>query len=512
MKKNIFQISFFGVIGMLMAFLFTTFIGSVSAQNPYPDYDFKAANADGDTLFYRITSSIAPYTVAVTRCHDSVYHKLPWPQSSSQVGQPGFVYPVFDYDSAITVPASVNYNNIEYVVTAVDNEAFYMQVNLKSVSLPSSVKTIREGAFLLSFLCHISMPGVEQIERYAFYQTKLSHVEIPASVSVLPQCAFYYSPLTKIIFHEGLREIQEAAFSADLIDSLIFPGTLRKISLGDNMQFVVLEDSVGEKDIVCRYVEFKPGTEPLELADYTFAYFNHLEKVILTDNIVRLGAYCFTFTNIQSVVIPPLVDTIPKGCFSNCHSLSSVVLPQQLITIEDGAFFGTPMLEQISIPASVTFIGRKAFQTIPGLPGGLKVLDIYCEVPPTIFVNGQYTFNVTDSIYVRVPCGKTAAYQSAPRWNSYSNFIYEECVDVEDLNLVEFKVYPNPVDDVLYVKMDNGMEIMNIVLYDLQGRIIYSQNSSNSMTLNVKHIPAGVYMLRVTDKNKQDYWQKIIKR
>ncbi|MBR4646610.1 MAG: leucine-rich repeat domain-containing protein [Bacteroidales bacterium] len=505
MKKN----NIFGVVGILMSFLFSLFIGSVSAQNPYPDYDFKAANADGDTLYYRITSSIAPYTVAVTRCHDSVYHKLPWPQSSSQVGQPGFVYPVYDYDSAITVPASVNYNNIEYVVTAVDNEAFYMQANLKSVSLPSSVKTIREGAFLVSSLCHISMPGVEQIESYAFYQTKLSHVEIPASVSVLPQCAFYYSPLTKIIFHEGLREIQEAAFSADLIDSLVFPSTLRKISLGDNNPFS--GESFELKDIACRYVEFKSGTEPLELADYTFAYFNHLENVVLSNNIVRLGRHSFEFTNIQSVIIPPQIDTIPEGCFSDCHSLSSVVLPQLLTTIERFAFAGTPMLRQISIPASVNFIGKRAFWTVSD--SGLKVLDIYCEMPPTITAfstNG--TFYYTDTIYVRVPCGKTSVYQSAPGWSSYSNFIYEECVGLEDHKTATLTVYPNPVDDVLYVKNDGDLKIVNITLYDLQGRIIYSQNSFNSMTLNVKHIPAGMYMLRVTDMGKHEYWKKIVKR
>ena len=505
MKKN----NIFGVVGILMSFLFSLFIGSVSAQNPYPDYDFKAANADGDTLYYRITSSIAPYTVAVTRCHDSVYHKLPWPQSSSQVGQPGFVYPVYDYDSAITVPASVNYNNIEYVVTAVDNEAFYMQANLKSVSLPSSVKTIREGAFLVSSLCHISMPGVEQIESYAFYQTKLSHVEIPASVSVLPQCAFYYSPLTKIIFHEGLREIQEAAFSADLIDSLVFPSTLRKISLGDNNPFS--GESFELKDIACRYVEFKSGTEPLELADYTFAYFNHLENVVLSNNIVRLGRHSFEFTNIQSVIIPPQIDTIPEGCFSDCHSLSSVVLPQLLTTIERFAFAGTPMLRQISIPASVNFIGKRAFWTVSD--SGLKVLGIYCEMPPTITAfstNG--TFYYTDTIYVRVPCGKTSVYQSAPGWSSYSNFIYEECVGLEDHKTATLTVYPNPVDDVLYVKNDGDLKIVNITLYDLQGRIIYSQNSFNSMTLNVKHIPAGMYMLRVTDMGKHEYWKKIVKR
>lgn len=507
MKKN----NIFGVVGILMSFLFSLFIGSVSAQNPYPDYDFKAANADGDTLYYRITSSIAPYTVAVTRCHDSVYHKLPWPQSSSQVGQPGFVYPVFDYDSAITVPASVNYNNIEYVVTAVDNEAFYMQANLKSVSLPSSVKTIREGAFLVSSLCHISMPGVEQIERYAFYQTKLSHVEIPASVSVLPQYAFYYSPLTKIIFHEGLQEIQEGAFSADLIDSLVFPSTLRKISLGDNNPFSSLGDSFALKDIACRYVEFKPGTEPLELADYTFAYFNHLEKVVLSNNTVRLGRHSFEFTNIQSVIIPPQIDTIPEGCFSDCHSLSSVVLPQLLTTIERFAFAGTPMLRQISIPASVNFIGKQAFWTVSD--SGLKVLDIYCEMPPTITaLSTNGTFYYTDTIYVRVPCGKTSVYQSAPGWSSYSNFIYEECVGLEDHKTATLTVYPNPVDDVLYVKNDGDLKIVNITLYDLQGRVIYFQNSPNSHILNIKSLPSGVYMLRVTDMGKHEYWRKIVKR
>lgn len=508
MKKKNHKTCIFGIVGILMSFLFSLFVVGVNAQNPYPDYDFKAANADEDTLYYRITSTIPPYTVAVTRCHDSAYHKLPWPQDSSQVGQPGFVYPVYDYDSAITVPITVTHNDITYTVTSVDNEAFYMQGNLKSVSLPPTVKIIREGAFLVSSLCHISMPCVEQIESYAFYQTKLTQIDIPASVTVLPECAFYYSPLTKITFHEGLQEIQQSAFSPDLIDSLIFPGTLRKISLGDNNPFD--GGSFVFKDIVCRYVEFKPGTEPLELADYSFAYFNHLEKVILSDNIVRLGRHCFEFTNIQSVVIPPLIDTIPEGCFVDCHSLGSVVLPQQLTTIEYLAFAGAPMLELISIPASVTFIGRKAFQTTVG---GLKVLDIYCEVPPTIYGNGVYsTFNDWDSIYVRVPCGKTAVYQSAPKWSSYNNLIYEECVGVEDHELADFKVYPNPVDDVLYMNMDNSMDIMNIVLYDLQGRVIYFQNSSNSPILNVKSLPSGVYMLRVTDKNKQDYWQKIIKR
>jgi hypothetical protein len=186
--------------------------------------------------------------------------------------------------------------------------------------------------------------------------------------------------------------------------------------------------------------------------------------------------------------------------------LSSVALPSQLTDIDELAFYGTPMLTQIAIPSSVTSIGKKAFQTMSGQ--GLRVLDIYCDVPPTITANS--TFNTNDSIFVRVPCGKTSTYQSAPGWSSYHNFLYEECVGVEEHEMAEFKVYPNPVNDVVMVEL-SGAEIATAVLYDLQGRTVYSQNSPNS-PINLKSIPAGVYLLRVTDTEGREHHQKIVKR
>ena len=109
----------------LVSLLLVLFAGGLTAQNPWPGYDFKAANADGDTLYYRITSATAPYTVAVTRCHDSVYHTLQPPQYAYQVGQPGFLYPVYDYDTLISIPSSVSYGGQTYTVNAIDKEAFY---------------------------------------------------------------------------------------------------------------------------------------------------------------------------------------------------------------------------------------------------------------------------------------------------------------------------------------------------------------------------------------------------
>jgi len=514
----------------LVSLLLVLFAGGLAAQNPWPDYDFKAANSDGDTLYYRITSSSAPYTAAVTRCHDSVFHTLPLPQYSYQVGQPGFLYPVYDYDTLITIPSSVTYGGRSYTVNAIDKEAFYYQKGMHTVVLPASVETIDSGAFYGSSLHQIVMsPNVKRIHYYAFMNTplesidlpsgliyigkeafaysSLTEVDVPASVTVLPYEAFFKCPLTKITLHEGLQEIQENAFSANLIDSLFFPGSLHKIALN--------EVYFDEYDTVwCRYVEFKNGTNSLELADNCFLGFTHLDSVVLSDNITRIGSYCFGQTALHQVVIPPLIDTVPEGCFAYCHSLSSVTLPENLKVIGKLAFGGTPMLKEISIPASVTFIGQRAFYVYSA--NGLEVINCYAEVPPFIDgVDGHSSFSKSDTLYVRVPCGTTAAYQSAPGWNQYGNLVYQECVGVEDYMPEVFKVYPNPVGDVVYIEL-RGAGIANVTLYDLQGRVVGANNYSPlqgtaTTTLNVRNVPAGMYVLRVRDAEGKEYRQKVLK-
>ena len=77
-------------------------------------------------------------------------------------------------------------------------------------------------------------------------------------------------------------------------------------------------------------------------------------------------------------------------------------------------------------------------------------------------------------------------------------------------------VYPNPTDDVLFVELRGGSGIANIALYDLQGRMVGANSHSplraGTATLNVRNIPAGVYVLRVTDADGKEYPQKIVRK
>ncbi len=511
----------------MVAVLLAVGLGTAFAQGSWPDYDFKAVNADGDTLYYRITSSSAPYTVAVTRCHDSVYHHLPVPTVAYEVGQPGFLYPVYDYDSLITIPSTVSHEGLTYTVNAIDKEAFYMQKNLHTVILPVTVETIDSGAFYRSTLHEIVMsPNVKRINHYAFMSTPLEsidlpaglihigkqafansslrEVDVPAGVTVLPYMAFYHCPLTKITLHEGLEEILEDAITPTCLDSIVLPGTLRKLALG-NPNLIDSYDSTS--DIACHYVEFKPNTNPLELFNHCFYGFHHLTSVSLPVNTVKLGDACFAFSGIEQITIPSLIDTVSESCFAGCSALSHVVMPGQLVSIEGGAFYETPLLKEIDIPASVQFIGKSAFITYG--EGGLEIMNCYPETPPTIFSN---TFYTGDTILVRVPCGETATYQSAPIWNGYHNLIYEECVGLEEREPAEFKVYPNPAADILHLELP-GAGIANITLYDLQGRAVGANHDSplqGIATLNVRNVPAGVYVLRVTDTNGKEYHRKVV--
>ena len=76
-------------------------------------------------------------------------------------------------------------------------------------------------------------------------------------------------------------------------------------------------------------------------------------------------------------------------------------------------------------------------------------------------------------------------------------------------------VYPNPTDDVLYVEL-TGAGIANVALYDLQGRVVETVRATSlqggTATLNMHNIPAGVYVLHVTDGEGKEYRQKVVRR
>ena len=102
-------------------------------------------------------------------------------------------------------------------------------------------------------------------------------------------------------------------------------------------------------------------------------------------------------------------------------------------------------------------------------------------------------------------------------FNISRNFLYRNLklptpTSVPNIINESMRVFPNPTDDVLCVKLP-GTGIANAVLFDLLGRIVETMRTPSLQgiaTINVRNIPAGIYLLLVTDDNGKKYHRKII--
>lgn len=91
-------------------------------------------------------------------------------------------------------------------------------------------------------------------------------------------------------------------------------------------------------------------------------------------------------------------------------------------------------------------------------------------------------------------------------WIDFIKIHYQYSDDIllgvePNLNLTEFRIYPNPTNDVLTIKSSNSL-IANLNLYDLNGRLVIQKPLQGLETmLNVEPLANGIYLLEIATPN-----------
>ena len=115
-------------------------------------------------------------------------------------------------------------------VTKIGNRAFSSCTNLKTITLPSSIKEIGEFSFYMcSMIESIHLPNmVSSIGQCAFfYCTKLESISIPQSLKTIGESAFQNTiKLKRIKLNDGLESIGRYAFWKSGIEEVIIPGSV----------------------------------------------------------------------------------------------------------------------------------------------------------------------------------------------------------------------------------------------------------------------------------------------
>ncbi len=90
-------------------------------------------------------------------------------------------------------------------------------------------------------------------------------------------------------------------------------------------------------------------------------------------------------------------------------------------------------------------------------------------------------------------------------------------LSTKDIAFQNLAVWPNPTNGMVNISFESDLnELLTIQLYDIQGRVLKQVKSDTSVgnvsqTLDVSSLPVGVYVLKMSQGNKQ-YNSKIIKQ
>lgn len=112
---------------------------------------------------------------------------------------------------------------------------------------------------------------------------------------------------------------------------------------------------------------------------------------------------------------------------------------------------------------------------------------------------------------------KLLVWEVADSLNTFKFVTYKvrvaEGVKIQEVNKLSLRTFPNPVLNNLTIENINTKEITKIELYNIIGkRVLSIENPNEKEILNLSTFNNGVYILKLTDKNSNNFIQNILKK
>ena len=242
-------------------------------------------------------------------------------------------------DNVVTLPTT--YNNLP--VVGILDSAFLKNNTLEIVNIPSGYTTIEAASF---YLCE-----------------NLKSVSVPKTVKKIGDYAL--SGVKTIFLEETINPNWSNKWYDEKAGYVYENINLNNLVCENNYQYLVSEESV----ILTNYI----GTETNLTLPNTY-------QNLPVDTI---GAYAFGFNKeIESVTIGNNVKVIMNNAFNNCELLSSLILPETLERIDASAFCYCSSLNNFDLPSTLKFIGYGAFNmcttlTVLVIPESVETIEGY---------------------------------------------------------------------------------------------------------------------------------------
>lgn len=284
----------------------------------------------------------------------------------------------------ITIPNSV---------TSLGVGAFYSYRNLNTLTIGTGVTAIPDSCFMhCDSLKTVSLPNkLKTIGNYAFHcDWDIPSIVIPNTVTTIGENAFSYCyDLKTVTLSSGLKTIGKEAFQrCTVLTSVSIPNSVT--SLGS----AAFYNCESMKTLTL-------GTGLKTISRNCFGYCTSLTSVTIPNNVTSLEEQAFfSCSGLKTINFGTGIKTIPNKCCYLCTSLSSVTIPSGVTTIGTYAFYDCISLKTITIPSTVTTIDQCAFFECTGLtsltiPNGVKTIGNFafcsCSALKTVTIPASVT-------------------------------------------------------------------------------------------------------------------------
>ena len=236
-----------------------------------------------------------------------------------------------DIAGAVTIPATVAYNGLQFAVKAIGERAFRERNGITSVTIEEGIESIYRWAFeLCENNVSVTLPeSVKRIAGAAFaYNTKLQTINLPEQLTDVEDWVFARSDALKsITLPEGLKSIRNNAFQESGLESIKFPTTLTSVGQAAFRDCKSLAN-----------IDFNGSTAEINGEAFRGTA---IESLIIPTNITIKGWEVFAWCgNLKSVIIENPNTAGNHNIFSHCTNLETVVLPSTNVMGGGGNNFG----------------------------------------------------------------------------------------------------------------------------------------------------------------------------
>ena len=218
-----------------------------------------------------------------------------------------------------------------------------------NLSIPTIFTTVAPYAFFDSRLTSVDIgDGISYIGDGAFYLNQIETIFLGDQLIVIGKGAFAFNNLISVSIPSGVTVLGDGAFAHNDLLSVEIPTGILSIptsAFADNdLVTVLLHDDI------------------FSIGDSSFAE-NDLNNIDIPNSVVSIGNSAFYSNQLKTVNIPNSVADIGVAAFSD-NKLSSVLLGSSVSSIGDYAFFNNLLID-IDIPDSVLSVGKNAFAGNP---------------------------------------------------------------------------------------------------------------------------------------------------